>query len=216
MAKYLDVDPVVIPNGVDTRRFGSAARRRRPGEPPVVAFVGRVDEPRKGFRVLIEALPGLLGRHPGTRVVVVGGGEAARMLPAGLTPHVEVLGAVPEDEKARVLDVADVVVAPNTHGESFGVVLVEAMAAGAAVVASDLPAFRRVLGGGSHGALFRTGDAADLERVLARLLASGEERDRLARRGRAAAAAYDWTAVAPRVAAVYADVLDEEREVAAG
>jgi phosphatidylinositol alpha-mannosyltransferase len=109
-----------------------------------------------------------------------------------------------------------VVVAPNTHGESFGIVLVEAMAAGAAVAASDLPAFRRVLGDGRLGRLFRNGDPDDLARVVSRMLARPAERVRLAARGRSAAADYDWGVVAPRVAQVYAEVLDERREAAAG
>jgi phosphatidyl-myo-inositol alpha-mannosyltransferase len=215
--RYLDVDPVLIPNGVDTGRFAAASSERGADSAPVLAFVGRIDEPRKGFRVLLEALPGLLRRHPGTRVVVVGGdGDATRAVPPGLAPHVQLLGTVPEAVKARVLADADVVVAPNTRGESFGIVLVEAMAAGAAVAASDLPAFGRVLGQGRHGALFRTGDAADLERVVSGLLGRPQARRRLAARGRLAAAAYDWSAVAPRVAAVYTQVLEDGRQVAAG
>jgi phosphatidyl-myo-inositol alpha-mannosyltransferase len=218
LGRYLDVDPVVIPNGVDTARYAAVAGRRDDGSHPLtIAFVGRVDEPRKGFRLLVEALPELLRRHPGARMVVVGGdGAATRGLPRGLAPHVQVLGTVPEDVKARVLGEADVVVAPNTRGESFGIVLVEAMAAGAAVAASDLPAFRRVLAEGRHGALFRTGDAADLGRVVSRLLGRAEERRRLAEHGRVAAAAYDWSVVAPRIAAVYTRVLEEGRHVAAG
>lgn len=215
LGRYLDADPVVIPNGVDTRRFSAAAAER--GGRPTVAFVGRVDEPRKGFRLLLEALPAILRRHPDARLVVVGGdGAALRGVRSNLAAHVELLGTVPEDVKARVLGRTDVVVAPNTHGESFGIVLVEAMAAGAAVAASDIPAFRRVLGEGLHGALFRTGDADDLARAVSGLLGRPDERQRLAERGRAAAAAYDWSVVAPRVAAVYAGVLEEGRQVAAG
>lgn len=213
MARYLEVEPVVIPNGVDTGRFAPA---HEPGS-PVLAFVGRVDEPRKGFRVLLDALPELVRAHPDLRLVVVGGEPGAlRGLPDGLAERVTLVGTVTEAEKRRVLGRADVVVAPNTRGESFGIVLVEAMAAGAAVVASDLPAFRRVLGDGEHGALFRTGDPRDLARVASRLLARPEERRRLGARGRTAAAAYDWSRVAPRVAQVYADVLDDGRAVAAG
>jgi phosphatidyl-myo-inositol alpha-mannosyltransferase len=217
MRRYLDVEPLLIPNGVDLDRFSRASSSGPASGPPVVAFVGRVDEPRKGFRLLLEALPRLLRDHPGTRVVVVGGDRsAARALPEALAPHVEMLGTVSEAEKARVLGAADVLVAPNTHGESFGIVLVEAMAAGAAVAASDLPAFRRVLGDGRFGRLFGTGDPQDLADVVTRMLARPQERQRLAARGREAAAAYDWTVVAPRVADVYTEVLEEQRPVAVG
>jgi phosphatidylinositol alpha-mannosyltransferase len=220
MARYLDADPLVIPNGVDTSRF-TAGGRRSGG--PTVAFVGRVDEPRKGFDVLLRAWPAVVDRHPGARLLVVGAGArpaTLRPLPAHAAERVELLGALDDEGKARVLGQTDVVVAPNTHGESFGIVLVEAMAAGAAVVASDLPAFRRVLGDGSHGVLFPTGDPTALAGAVAGLLGDPPRAAAMGGRARCAAAAYDWTAVAPRVAAVYAAVLDDReaaaRESAAG
>ena len=204
MARYLDADPVVIPNGVDTRLF--AAPARRPG-PPTVAFVGRVDEPRKGFDVLLRSWPRVVARHPRARLLVVGAGARPgrlRALPRAAADSVELLGPLDDTAKAAVLARADVVVAPNTHGESFGIVLVEAMAAGAAVVASDLPAFRRVLGDGRHGVLFPTGDPDVLAGTVSALLDDPLRRAALGERARRAASAYDWSSVAPRVAEVYA------------
>jgi phosphatidylinositol alpha-mannosyltransferase len=211
MARYLDADPLVIPNGVDTRRFACGVRR---SGPPTVAFVGRLDEPRKGFDVLLRGWPAVVDRHPDARLLVVGAGARTarlRSLPSAAAERVELLGPLDDAGKARVLGSADVVVAPNTHGESFGIVLVEAMAAGAAVVASDLPAFRRVLDDGRLGALFPTGDPEALAAAVGGLLADPSRRADLGRRARRAAAAYDWSAVAPRVAAVYADVLAGRR-----
>jgi phosphatidylinositol alpha-mannosyltransferase len=214
MARYLDADPVVIPNGVDTRRFAGGGRR---SGPPTLAFVGRVDEPRKGFDVLLRAWPAVVGRHPDARLLVVGAGTRAarlRSLPRAVADRVSLLGPLDDAAKARVLADAHVVVAPNTHGESFGIVLVEAMAAGAAVVASDLPAFRRLLDDGRLGALFPTGDPDALATAVGRLLGDPGRRNALGERARRAAAAYDWSAVAPRVAAVYATVLSDRRDAA--
>ncbi len=221
MARYLDVEPLLIPNGVRTRAFARPVAEARPGVGggPTIAFVGRLDEPRKGLAVLLAALPALLSRHPGTRLVLVGAG-ASRGLLRGLDPavsaRVDLRGAVDDDEKADVLAGADLVVAPNLHGESFGIVLVEAMAAGTAVLASDLPAFRAVLGEGRHGALFRAGDAGDLALRAGDLLADGRRRRALALRGRGEARRYDWDVVAPRVAEVYAAVTSEDWAAQAG
>jgi phosphatidylinositol alpha-mannosyltransferase len=220
MERYLDVAPVVIPNGVRIQDFTAAGpARHRAGRPPTVVFVGRLDEPRKGLPVLLRALPGIVARHPGARLVVVGAGNprsALRGLDPRLADRVEVVGPVGDGAKAQLLAGADVLVAPNTHGESFGVVLVEAMAARTAVVASDLPAFRRVLGGGAFGELCRPSEPSALADAVCRLLSDPDHRGRLVRRAAAAAAAYDWSVVTPRIVDVYASALDASREVVAG
>ena len=207
MGRYLDAEPVVIPNGVHTARFGPRPRRARPAV-PTIAFVGRVDEPRKGFPVLLAAMPEILRRHPAARLVVVGGGSRTtlRGVAAEVAARVELRGPVGDRAKARVLAEADVLVAPNTGGESFGIVLVEAMAARTAVVASDLPAFRAVLDDGRHGALFPPGDPSALAAAVTGLLDAPAQRRALVRRAGAAATAYDWATVAPRVSEVYADL----------
>jgi phosphatidylinositol alpha-mannosyltransferase len=183
----------------------------------MVAFVGRVDEPRKGFDVLLRSWPRVVARHPGARLLVVGAGArpaTLRSLPPGAGDSVELLGPLDDAGKAAVLARADVVVAPNTHGESFGIVLVEAMAAGASVVASDLPAFRRVLGDGRHGVLFPTGEPSGLADAVGRLLDDPSRCRTLGERGRRAASAYDWSAVAPRVVEVYDGLLPGRRDAA--
>ncbi len=120
--------------------------------------------------------------------------------------RVTFLGLVSERDKARMLASVDVYVAPNTGGESFGIILLEAMAAGAPVVASDLDAFRRVLDGGSCGALFTNEDSASLASVAGQLLADGAERARLRELGSARADFYDWERVAHEIVAVYETV----------
>ncbi len=206
--RYLDVAPHVIPNGIDTARFartGSASPPGGSGRDPVLTFVGRLDEPRKGLAVLLEAFAALLSDHPRARLVLVGDGSPTllRRLEPRVAARVRLLGPVDDAAKAAALATTDLLVAPNLHGESFGIVLVEAMAAGAVVVASDLPAFRAVLDRGRAGALFRTGDARDLARTAGALLSEPARRRALAARGRRTAAAYDWAVVAPQVAAVY-------------
>lgn len=213
-------DAVVIPNGVFVDRFEGAPRRPEwVGTPtsPTLAFLGRIDEPRKGLPLLLEALPGLLARWPGLRLLVAGHGDvsAAR---AKLGPEVDAavtfLGGVSDGDKASLLASVDAYVAPHNGGESFGIVLVEAMAAGTAVVASDLPAFLRVLDGGKAGAIFRSEDPGDLTRALTELLADEPARAALAAYGQRHCRRYDWSTVAQDVLAVYETVVEGTNAVA--
>ena len=208
--EHLGGDAVLVPNGVQVDRFdGAAPLPGRDPSAPSVVFLGRIDEPRKGLAVLLEALPELVRRVPDVRLLVAGPGdvEAVRaQVPADLRDRVELLGLVAEQDKARLYASGTVYCAPNTHGESFGIVLLEAMATGTPVVASDLEAFRRVLEDGACGVLFPVRDAAALACALADLLADPDRQAALARRGRAAVDAYDWTVVARQVVAVYETV----------
>ena len=211
IVEHLDADAAVIPNGVFTRPFAAArSARRDPAAPPTVAFLGRLDEPRKGLSVLLAAVPAIAAACPGVRVLVAGRGDAGDPVPGspGAHPAVEYLGGIDDDAKRRLLGSADVYVAPHTGQESFGIVLIEAMAAGAAVVASDLPAFADVLEGGRAGVLFPTGDAGALAAAVAGLLTDPARRDAVAAAGRVAAARYDWSVVGERIEAVYALVRD--------
>lgn len=208
LVQHLGGEPVVIPNGVYVDRFAEAEPRPEWRGDPTLAFVGRIDEPRKGLDVLLRALPALRERHPGLRVLVVGGGdlEAVRGNP-GWSDAVTLLGRVDDVAKAAALKTADLYVAPNTGGESFGIVLVEAMAAGTPVLASDLGAFARVLEGGRAGALFPVGDSDALAGEAARLLADEERRTALVRAASSAVRAYDWERVATRIVEVYETVV---------
>jgi phosphatidylinositol alpha-mannosyltransferase len=204
-------EPVVIPNGLYVDRFATAEPRPGwRGTDGTVAFVGRLAEPRKGWPLLAEAFARVAATKPGLRLLVVGGGdvdEARAMLPGSVGGRVTFLGAVDDREKAAALRTADVYVAPNTGGESFGIVLAEAMAAGTAVLASDLPAFRRVLGDGEHGALFRTGDVDELTTGLSALLDDPARRAVVEAAARTAVRRFDWPTVAGRVLRVYETVV---------
>ncbi|HEY6795585.1 MAG TPA: glycosyltransferase family 4 protein [Kineosporiaceae bacterium] len=212
LVEHFGGDAVVIPNGVYVDRFAQAVPRagwQGTPERPTVAFVGRIDEPRKGLPVLAAAIPQVLAAIPGTRFLVLGRGDGDGAL-AGLSPQqraaVELLGVLDDDDKAALLRSADVYVAPQTGGESFGIVLVEAMSAGAPVLASDLGAFRRVLDDGHLGALFGVGDHVGLATCLIDLLRDPVRRREYARRAATGVRRYDWARVAGQVLAVYETV----------
>ena len=209
LAAHLGGASVVVPNGVFVERFASAgADHRFAADEGAIVFLGRFDEPRKGLSVLLAAFSSVADARPGVRLLVAGHGDAAQarqLVPARHREAVTWLGVVDDATRGRLLASADVFVAPNTGGESFGLVLVEAMAAGAPVVASDIEPFRRVCGDGRYGALFHSGDPADLARALLRAL----EEDRRVRACAVARAVwrYDWSGVTARVVGVYETVV---------
>ena len=220
LVDHLGGDAVVIPNGVYTDVFAGSPRRSEwTGTPdaPTVAFLGRLDEPRKGLDVLIRAIPAILDQVPGTRFLVAGRGDGAvgetRERLGGRASSVEFLGGVSDADKAALLASADLYVAPQTGGESFGIVLVEAMSAGAAVVASDLGAFQRVLDDGAAGALFRNGDPADLAATVLALLADPARRDAYRAHAAQWVQRFDWSGVTEQVLAVYEMTLAADRAI---
>uniref|UniRef100_UPI000623DDB5 glycosyltransferase family 4 protein n=1 Tax=Allosalinactinospora lopnorensis TaxID=1352348 RepID=UPI000623DDB5 len=158
LVEHLGGDAVLIPNGVAVSRFEEAAPLAGwPGDGGAIGFLGRLDEPRKGLGVLLEAFNRLGRERPGLRLLVAGPGdaeEAREQVPADLRDRMVILGKVGEADKVRAYHSVDVFCAPNLGGESFGIVLAEAMSAGAAILASDIPAFRRVLRDGAAGELF--------------------------------------------------------------
>ncbi len=210
--EHLGGGAVEIPNGVTVARYATAEPLPGwPGDGGALGFLGRYTESRKGFGLLATAFAAVATDRPGLRLLVAGPGDRDdlyRQFPAEVRDRVEFLGLVSEADKARMLRSVDVYVAPNTGGESFGMVLTEAMAAGAAIAASDLDAFRRVLEGGRAGALFPTGDAAALTTLLGELLAHPERRAELSAHAREAVTAYDWPSVATRVVEVYETAIE--------
>jgi phosphatidyl-myo-inositol alpha-mannosyltransferase len=209
LRRHLGGDAYVVPNGVYVERFAAARARPewagRPGA-PTLAFLGRVDEPRKGLEIALRAMPQVLDRYPGTRLLVAGPGnpdDLLRHADPRAVAATEVLGGVSESDKATLLSSVDAYVAPHLGGESFGIVLVEAMAAGAPVIASDLSAFVAVLDGARAGAVFDTGSAAGLARTILRLVDDVPYREALRAAGRDRAMHFDWSRVAGQVMAVY-------------
>lgn len=211
LVQHLGGDPVLIPNGLYVERFAKAEPRPQwQGYAGTVSFLGRIDEPRKGLPVLLEAWPAVVAACPGARLLVAGSGdtdEALEALPAQVRTTVTFLGGVSDDDKAAMLASSDVYVAPQTGGESFGIVLVEAMSARAPVLASDLVAFRAVLEDGRLGTLFPVGDAAALAEAVVSLLRDPEGRAAVSVAASEAVQRYDWGVVVEEVLAVYEMVL---------
>ncbi|MGN6607034.1 MAG: glycosyltransferase family 4 protein [Jatrophihabitans sp.] len=207
LVEHLGGDAVVIPNGVAVEHYRQAVPLAGyPREGGTIGFIGRYDEPRKGMEILVAALERLVPERPGLRLVVAGRGEAEAFrdqLSPALSARVDLLGQVSEADKAGLLRSIDVYCAPNTGQESFGIILLEAMAAGTAIVASDIDAFRRVLGGGTAGQLFTTGDPDALAGALRTVLDDADLRARLVAAGRAAVAPYDWDVIVTQILRVY-------------
>jgi phosphatidylinositol alpha-mannosyltransferase len=177
--------------------------------------MGRYNESRKGFGILRDAFARLAADRPDLHLLVVGRGDPEAAL-AGLDPElaerVHFLGAVSNEEKASMLAGVDLYVAPNTGGESFGMILTEAMAAGTCVLASDIEAFKSVLDDGEAGGLFAAGDAADLAAQAARLLDDADRRAAYVERANEWVRRYDWPEVAGRVIEVYRAAIEAGAE----
>jgi phosphatidyl-myo-inositol alpha-mannosyltransferase len=217
IVEHLGVDAILVPNGVNLAAFKDATPLPELASPdPTIVFVGRIDEPRKGLAVLLEALPLVANAIPNVRVLVAGPGdveEVAQTLTPLARKHVHLLGLISNADKPRVFRTADVYVAPNTGQESFGIVLLEAMAAHTPVVASDIDAFRRVLDDGRAGRLFANEAPVSLANVLIEVLGSETERARLAEAGWKAVQQYDWATVATEIVQVYETVMPDAPSV---
>jgi phosphatidylinositol alpha-mannosyltransferase len=202
----------LVPNGVDVAGFQAAAPLPELADPqrPLLLFVGRL-EPRKGLDVAIRAFLRLRTSYPRVRLCVVGDGpersRAQEMVPPSIRPDVLFVGRVDDDEKRRYHASADVFLAPATSGESFGIVLLEAMAAGLPVVASDLPGYRTVLKDGRQGRLVQPRDAFALADAVGTLLANPALRRAMAQEGQRTAAEYAWPVVGRKVVEVYRTLL---------
>ncbi|CAM5302941.1 MULTISPECIES: glycosyltransferase family 4 protein [Streptomyces] len=216
LVEHLGGDAVVIPNGVDVDFFARAEPRPE-WQGRTIGFIGRIDEPRKGLPVLMRALPRILAEVPDARLLVAGRGdeeEAVAELPAELRSRVEFLGMVSDEDKARLLRSVDLYVAPNTGGESFGIILVEAMSAGAPVLASDLDAFAQVLDQGEAGELFANESAEALAAAAVRLLGDPARLEELRERGSRHVRRFDWGTVGADILAVYETVASGAAAVA--
>jgi phosphatidylinositol alpha-mannosyltransferase len=189
----------LIPNGLDVAGYQPEVDRIEER----VVFVGR-DDPRKGLDVLLRAWPEVVARIPEAELVVVGSGRADRL------PGVTFLGPTDEGAKRRVMGSSSLLVAPNLGGESFGIVIAEAMAAGCAVVASDLPAFRALAG--DDGRYFPAGDSTRLATIISSLLARPSELASLRWSARKRVERLDWSVVVPRYLEIYQKAASGKRE----
>lgn len=210
LIKHVGGDAVVIPNGVDVSMFANATPMFGwPGPDMSIVFLGRGDEPRKGLDVLIDAYPYIRNKFSNVRLLIAGPGEPAdtlEKLSKADRASVTVLGMIATQDKPSVLASGTVYVAPNTGGESFGIVLLEAMASGTPVVASDLEAFKQVLDFGRAGTTFENENSADLANVICDLLADELRQKEFISQGRIRADEFDWNFVASEIVNVYESV----------
>jgi phosphatidylinositol alpha-mannosyltransferase len=215
VAHYFPGGYRLVPNGVDLERFSPAAAPqsglRRDGRPLILAM-GRLD-PRKGLEHLIEALPRVARALGPVDLVVAGDGPRAprlRRRAARLAPGlVRFLGPVPASQVPGLYAAADCLAAPAVRNESFGIVLLEAMASGRPVVATDICGYRLVVAPGETGLLVPPGDAAALAGALVAVLGDRARGRAMGEAGRERARTFSWERVTARLLEVYAEALGE-------
>ena len=205
LTAHLETDAIVIPNGIYADNYRNGTPKAE-WQGSTIGFLGRFEEDRKGLPVLLDALPIIARFVPDIRVLIAGPGDSEEILEnvdPQLRHRVEFLGKISEKEKADFLSSISLYIAPNTGGESFGIILAEAMAGGATVVASDIPAFADVLGDGKFGALFESENSESLAKVIIDLMRDGVKRIDLAIAGAAHSQRYDWSQVGEEIFEVY-------------
>ena len=205
LTEHLDTDAIVVPNGIYASLYRDGKLDER-WTGNTLGFIGRFEEPRKGLSVLTQALPAIIAEFPDVKIFVAGPGESSDILKdiqPSLRSRFTFMGRISEEEKANFLASVGLYIAPNTGGESFGIILAEALAAGASVVASDIPAFDSLLGHGDYGTLFQSENSDDLAMKVIELLKDSARRRAIADRGKIYAQSFDWDVVADKIYDVY-------------
>lgn len=207
VSQYFQGPYDIVPNGIDVGRF----RNVEPfswayDDTPRILFVGRFNEPRKGFKYLLRAMPLVHQQFPNARLVVAGGAKPDQF--EGLMErygvrNVDFVGLASPADLPRYYASCELFCAPSISGESFGIVLLEAMAAGRPVIAGDIPGYRSVMTNGHEGLLVPPKNPQSLALGIVRLLADSGTRERMAAAGLETARRYDWPEIAQRVLAVY-------------
>lgn len=206
--RFYPGDYEVIPNGIDYDRFATPAPRLEQFDDGRInlLFVGRMEK-RKGLRHLLSAYAELKWDYPELRLIVVGPGEpdaeSQRVMGERNITDVVFAGRVSDEELPAYYQSVDIFCSPATGGESFGIVLLEAMAAGIPIVASDIAGYRDVVGHEVEGLLARTGDQTALAGAIRTLIEDPERRSAMGSAGRIKAYDYRWSAVATRVMNFY-------------
>lgn len=206
-ARYFDADWDIIPNGVDTEFFRPSPPPASDRRGPELLFLGRLD-PRNGLDTILAAMPMVLARYPDTRLMVAGDGPLRPLYERMASPlggHVSFLGRVNGDRPSH-FSRADLYVCPTTKA-SFGVTLLEAMACGTPIAASDITGFRELVNGGEEAVLVPLGQPAEWAETVVELLGDQERRRRMGQAGLAKAAGYSWPLVTERILQVYREVL---------
>jgi len=217
VSKYFPGDYTIIPNGVDSKHFS-------PDVPPIeefsdgklnILFVGRLEK-RKGLDYLLEAYKQIKPEFPNSRLIVVGPGKRLRKkyerrVMRDRLKDVVVIGYAAYRDLPRYYQTADIVCCPATGRESFGIVLLEAIAVGKPVVASNIQGYNGVVTHGAEGLLVPPKNAEKLAQALTSLMTDGALRQQMGNEGRLKAVQYDWENVAQRVLDYYVSVLNGPR-----
>ncbi|PKQ28833.1 MAG: hypothetical protein CVT63_00760 [Candidatus Anoxymicrobium japonicum] len=206
-SRYMPGEYEIVPNGVDMSRFNprTDVAKSRGGDREIL-FIGR-NEPRKGLDTLLEAFPLICDEVPTCRLSVIGAGFTSegvrRSLPHGLRDRVTVLGYVNNEELQAHYASSDIFCSPAHGGESFGIVLIESMASGTPVVASDIPGYSEVVKQAPGGLLFKNGDSRDLARVTVNILQDDALRAKLREAGLEGVRQFSWERLAERLERIY-------------
>jgi phosphatidyl-myo-inositol alpha-mannosyltransferase len=204
VGRYFPAAYHLVPNGVDLERF--APRRLPAGNRPTILALGRLD-PRKGLEHLIDALPEVMRAVGPVRLLIAGDGPRRDFLRHRAMDRapgcVEFLGSVPPERTPELYATADCLCAPATRNESFGIVLLEAMASARPVVATDLSGYRRVVTAGETGWLVPPANPPALARALVRVLQDPETARAMGEAGRERARGYSWPRVSERLVTLY-------------
>ncbi len=205
----------IIPNGIDVEEFATAEPFPHLRDGMInLLFVGRLEK-RKGLKYLLSAFSKLKWDWPNLRLLVVGAGspdeDSYRIMSERNLKDVEFLGRVTDEEKARYFKSADIFCSPATGRESFGIVLLEAMAAGKPVVATNIDGYASVITHGEEGLLVEPKSDNALAEAISSLLDAPRLRDSLAERGRKKANEYRWEIVAGKVMDYYETLLESRQ-----
>lgn len=219
-SKYFPGYYNIIPNGIDIDRFSNALPFPNLLDDKLnILFVGRLEK-RKGLKYLVRAFAKVKREMPNTRLLIVGpdGGLRSgyqKTIAKNDIPDVHFLDYVSHEDLPRYYKSADVFCAPATGQESFGIVLLEAMAAGKPVIASDIDGYSQVVNHTKEGLLVPPKDENSLAMSIVHLLADKEMRNHMGAIGEESAKAYSWTVVAERISSYYERLLGETTEIPA-
>jgi len=215
VSKYFPGNYRIIPNGVDTNRF-------RPDLKPIaelekypfkILFVGRF-EPRKGLKYLLQAFPTIIKEFPDAKLVVVGSGFLENYYRRYIEEHIKenviFAGRVAPGDLPRYYASCDIFCSPATGAESFGIVLLEAMASGRPIVASGIPGYRTILEDNKEGLFAKPCDPGSLAEKLINLLKNKKVMMAMGHNGRKKALKYDWHIVTKQVLDFYSEVLNKK------
>ena len=215
VAKHFEANYELIPNGIDIQKFSSntAPIEELNDDRPTILFVGRIGEKRKGLKYLLKAYSNLKWNHPNLRLVVVGPGDLDKECHRLISEHnmndIVFTGPVSESDLPKYYKSASIFCSPATGQESFGIVLLEAMASGTPIVASAIQGYSAVVENGVQGLLFEPENPVDLSEKIEVLLQNSTMRQSLGKAGPSRASKFSWENIASQILSYYEETRSE-------